>query len=346
MSAHEACPHCGKHQNVYDAFVNVGDYCHEFAFDCSACGKRIYVEVEAVPEFAMFTDDPNTRRRLRLERLAPIAAGERSGGDEERGRQGDMTHASRGKMSLLPAAPGKCQFCAVAHAADQPHNQQSLFYQVQFLGRFGRSPTWADAVAHCDEPTRAAWREQLVLRGAWSEPPASEEPIEQKPRLEYFSDVAGRKGTTDERGYKEIPVAEARRIAEECGKHMVVILAYDRHHERTHCTTYGVEPAEKLVAADAGERCAKLLGGDLSAARCYEDFRAVEASKWAALVERLLRACREADDLLRVVGAQRMLLARRPADFDKSVTITRASLRALILECEAIGRIGTTDERE
>lgn len=93
-----------------------------------------------------------------------------------------------GSIRLLPAAPGKCQFCAVDHAAEQPHNQQSLYYQYQFYGRFGRWPTWADAIAHCDEPTREAWREQLALRGAWSEPPAGQEPIEQEPRFERLGD--------------------------------------------------------------------------------------------------------------------------------------------------------------
>lgn len=73
-------------------------------------------------------------------------------------------------MMLLPAAPGKCAECAVDHAPDQPHNRDSLFYQMQFHGRFGRWPVWADALAHCAEPTRQAWEAELRRRGHWKEP--------------------------------------------------------------------------------------------------------------------------------------------------------------------------------
>lgn len=68
-------------------------------------------------------------------------------------------------MYLLPPAPDKCQACAVAHDPDEPHNQQSLFYQYWFYGQHGRWPTWADAMAHCDEATRAVWTEHLTAAG-------------------------------------------------------------------------------------------------------------------------------------------------------------------------------------
>lgn len=73
-------------------------------------------------------------------------------------------------MMLMPAAPGTCEHCAVAHPPDQPHNKDSLFYQMRFHGEHGRWPVWADAVAHCAEPVRAAWERELRARGHWKDP--------------------------------------------------------------------------------------------------------------------------------------------------------------------------------
>ena len=39
-----------------------------------------------------------------------------------------------GAFSLLPAAPGTCPECAVAHPPELPHNQKSLFYQTNARG--------------------------------------------------------------------------------------------------------------------------------------------------------------------------------------------------------------------
>ena len=79
-----------------------------------------------------------------------------------------------GGMSLLPAKAGDCQVCFVKHDPAWPHNAQSLSYRVRFMMLHGRSPTWADAVAHCAPAMRAAWGAGLKDRDAWSEVP---EPI-------------------------------------------------------------------------------------------------------------------------------------------------------------------------
>lgn len=63
---------------------------------------------------------------------------------------------------LLPPAPGKCQECAVAHDPGQPHNQQSLYYQMRFHAEHGRYPTWSDAMTHCSAEVRELWRRELV----------------------------------------------------------------------------------------------------------------------------------------------------------------------------------------
>ena len=79
--------------------------------------------------------------------------------------------------NVLPPAPDKCQICAVKHEPEIPHNAQSLYYQMTFNGMVGRAPTWADAMAHCSEEMKAAWKRELTQKNAWTEPPAGEQPI-------------------------------------------------------------------------------------------------------------------------------------------------------------------------
>ena len=71
---------------------------------------------------------------------------------------------------ILPTASDKCQFCARDHPPREPHDAQSLYYQMAFKGAQGRWPTWADAIAHCEEPVRKAWRGHLTALKAWTEP--------------------------------------------------------------------------------------------------------------------------------------------------------------------------------
>lgn len=78
-------------------------------------------------------------------------------------------------FTLLPAKPGTCPRCATAHPQDQPHNNQSLYWQYRFYSQRGRWPTWKDAIEHCAPEVRAAWEKELRKLGAWSEP-ASEVP--------------------------------------------------------------------------------------------------------------------------------------------------------------------------
>jgi hypothetical protein len=89
---------------------------------------------------------------------------------------GKETHEAAA-WALLPAPADCCQICAMKHPAEQPHNAQSLYYQMAFTGMIGRAPTWADAIAHCAEPVRILWRDELCRRGVWSEPPEGEAPV-------------------------------------------------------------------------------------------------------------------------------------------------------------------------
>ncbi len=75
-------------------------------------------------------------------------------------------------LRLLPPKPGTCPKCATAHAATDPHNAASLYYLYRFKAAHGRWPTWADALAHCDQVTQDKWEVVLRVRCHWSEPAA------------------------------------------------------------------------------------------------------------------------------------------------------------------------------
>lgn len=68
-------------------------------------------------------------------------------------------------LCLLPPKQDVCPECATKHEPDQPHNQQSLYYRMQFRIKYGRSPIWEDAMSHCNEETKRIWRDELVKAG-------------------------------------------------------------------------------------------------------------------------------------------------------------------------------------
>lgn len=89
---------------------------------------------------------------------------------------GEDTHKPMA-WNMLPPPKDKCQICAVAHPPEQPHNAQSLYYQMAFNGIVGRGPTWADAVAHCADDVKEHWERELRRLDAWSTPPDGEHPV-------------------------------------------------------------------------------------------------------------------------------------------------------------------------
>jgi len=89
---------------------------------------------------------------------------------------GNETHHAMA-WNILPPPGRCCQICAREHDAKDPHDALSLYYCTTFNAQLGRVPTWADAVAHCDAATQAAWKVALTERAAWSEPPDGERPI-------------------------------------------------------------------------------------------------------------------------------------------------------------------------
>lgn len=72
---------------------------------------------------------------------------------------------SAGSVMLLPAKPGTCSECAIAHDPAQPHNATSLFYQYFFYNWHGRFPDWRDAMAHCEEHVKKHWIIELSKLG-------------------------------------------------------------------------------------------------------------------------------------------------------------------------------------
>jgi hypothetical protein len=89
---------------------------------------------------------------------------------------GEETHEAAA-WSVLPPPAGMCQICAAKHSLAEPHNAQSLYYQMTFEGMIGRPPTWADAMAHCDEETKRRWEAEVRRRGLWTEPSDGELPV-------------------------------------------------------------------------------------------------------------------------------------------------------------------------
>lgn len=75
---------------------------------------------------------------------------------------GERVPIEGGGFMMLPGAPGTCAWCHVKHEPEQPHNKDSLAYQMKFKTINGRWPTWTDAMAHCPPEIQAFWREELV----------------------------------------------------------------------------------------------------------------------------------------------------------------------------------------
>jgi hypothetical protein len=80
-------------------------------------------------------------------------------------RKTGETKPSNGTMMMLPAKEGTCEWCAVDHLPEQPHNAQSMFYQYRFYNEHGRWPNWLDAMEHCSIDTQAHWKHHLEKMG-------------------------------------------------------------------------------------------------------------------------------------------------------------------------------------
>jgi hypothetical protein len=78
---------------------------------------------------------------------------------------GEVLSEEKNAFTLLPPREGVCPECAVDHPYFQPHDQQSLYYQMAFHAKHGRWPTWNDALAHCPDNIKRYWISELMKRG-------------------------------------------------------------------------------------------------------------------------------------------------------------------------------------
>lgn len=69
------------------------------------------------------------------------------------------------EAKMMPAPEGTCALCAHPHDESQPHNAQSLFYQMRFQAEHGRAPDWRDAMQHCEPDVKRLWKEALAGAG-------------------------------------------------------------------------------------------------------------------------------------------------------------------------------------
>jgi hypothetical protein len=92
-----------------------------------------------------------------------------------------------------------------------------------------------------------------------------------------------------------IPVAAARQIADESGHDIVVIVAWRRATNRSHVTTYGKNPMDKMGAAKLGEILAQAAGIG-PPTQSFEDFRTRTAADWAQEKDALLRRIQELEN--------------------------------------------------
>ena len=91
--------------------------------------------------------------------------------------------------------------------------------------------------------------------------------------------------------YKPVTVQAASEIARVFNKDVVVVMAIDRTHDKTHFTSYGRSADDKIQAAEFCELISGGLGCPGPLER-FEDFRSVDAAKRAEDIENARRALR------------------------------------------------------
>ena len=57
-----------------------------------------------------------------------------------------------------------CNQCGVFHSPLSPHYKDSPKYQKYFHDKYGRYPSWLDAMDHCTQEIKSLWVEELRKR--------------------------------------------------------------------------------------------------------------------------------------------------------------------------------------
>lgn len=76
-----------------------------------------------------------------------------------------MEDMSLNDLSLLKPHPDVCQVCAADHGEQEPHNPESLYWQVARRSEGLPPATWEDAMAHCSMEVQNVWKEALAEYG-------------------------------------------------------------------------------------------------------------------------------------------------------------------------------------
>lgn len=79
------------------------------------------------------------------------------------------------EVKIVAPGPKVCPICATRHIKNAPHDRDSLYYQNHFRKTHKRFPTWEDAMEHCTEATKSAFRKELEKRGISVDAPTAEE---------------------------------------------------------------------------------------------------------------------------------------------------------------------------
>lgn len=69
------------------------------------------------------------------------------------------------EIRILPLTRWTCPLCADRHTEKEPHNRNSLYYQMRFFQDHHRLPTWGDTIADCSPFRKAYWKMEMKNKG-------------------------------------------------------------------------------------------------------------------------------------------------------------------------------------
>ena len=84
-----------------------------------------------------------------------------------KGAETDVIADNFGKdeIRILPLTRWTCPLCADRHTEKEPHNRNSLYYQMRFFQDHHRLPTWGDTIADCSPFRKAYWKMEMKNKG-------------------------------------------------------------------------------------------------------------------------------------------------------------------------------------
>ncbi len=68
-------------------------------------------------------------------------------------------------LNAMYGQDGKCKVCGVRHNPSKPHALYSKRYRKLFYERYGRHPSWMDALKHCPVDIKEGFIHALKLIG-------------------------------------------------------------------------------------------------------------------------------------------------------------------------------------